>query len=279
MRTSNTSFSFVKYHGAGNDFICIDDRNGGFVPFETQSQIEQLCMRHLGVGADGLILLRNDEQHLLRMVYYNADGAPSSFCGNGSRCFIHFAHRLGLVAMEDELKFIANDGLHTGKMLTADRVQVTMNVSAKLKKLADRDDFVDTGSPHFIRWTEVLPEGEICTAAKEVRFSPAFAKTGVNVNFVAAQPENGLSIRTYERGVEDETLACGTGITAAAISFAERRKLVGRVVVPVSALGGNLKVTFTRTATGELTDVILIGPAKVVFTAAVELVNPVQSAS
>ncbi|MFK8056119.1 MAG: diaminopimelate epimerase [Saprospiraceae bacterium] len=279
MSHDHTQVAFVKYHGAGNDFICIDDRDLSFAPFETQEQIGKLCRRHLGVGADGLILLRNDAEHQLRMVYYNADGAPSSFCGNGSRCFIHFVHRVGLLEIGAELTFVANDGVHVGKLQTAERVEVSMIVSADLKQLSDVEDFVDTGSPHFIRWMEVLPKGEINTAARVVRYGPAFAKTGVNVNFVAVQQDDSLAIRTYERGVEDETLACGTGITAAAISFAERRKKTGRVEVPVRALGGDLTVTFDRLATGALSNVILIGPAQPVFSATVELVSPARSAS
>jgi len=274
-----TTVSFVKYHGAGNDFICIDDRTLAFSPFETQKQIAQLCQRHVGIGADGLILLRKEQDQMLRMVYYNSDGAPSSFCGNGSRCFIHFVHRVGLLEVGQSLTFVANDGVHIGKLQTSSQVEVSMRVSAQLKQVSTSDDFVDTGSPHFIRWTEVLPEGEIVTAARAIRYSSAFAKTGVNVNFVSFKFENTLAIRTYERGVEDETLACGTGITAAAISFAERKKRTGRVVVAVKALGGDLVVSFNRSSAGELSKITLIGPAKAVFDAHIQLPNPAQSAS
>ncbi len=279
MSQTTSAFDFVKYHGAGNDFICIDDRSLAFAPFETQSQIANLCRRHLGIGADGLILLRSEADQQLRMVYYNADGAPSSFCGNGSRCFIHFAHRLGLIETDQSLTFAAADGMHIGRMISKETIEVSMHVSADLKQLSITDDFVDTGSPHFIRWSEVLPKGEILTAAKEVRYSQAFAKTGVNVNFVSIRPNESLDIRTYERGVEDETLACGTGITAAAISFAERRGMVGNIEVPVQAIGGNLKVRFERKASGQLENVTLIGPAKAVFTASIELPNPAQFAN
>ncbi len=279
MSRATTSFDFVKYHGAGNDFICIDDRDLAFKPFETQAQIAKLCRRHLGVGADGLILLRNSSDGQLHMVYYNSDGAPSSFCGNGSRCFIHFAHRLGLLKMNAPLEFSAADGHHVGRMKTSDLVEVSMHVSADLKRLSETDDFVDTGSPHFIRWTEVLPKGEITILARAVRYSEAFAKTGVNVNFVAVQANGSLDIRTYERGVEDETLACGTGITAAAVSFAERREMHGELDIPVQALGGDLRVKFTRNVAGELANVTLIGPAKAVFQATIEIPNPGQSAN
>ena len=279
MNIETTSFDFVKYHGAGNDFICIDDRSLTFAPFETQAQIADLCRRHLSVGADGLILLRKEDSDRFRMVYYNSDGAPSSFCGNGSRCFIHFAHRLGLIEIDEELAFVAADGDHVGRIKTKDMVEVSMHISADLQRLSETDDFVDTGSPHFIRWTEVLPQGEITIPAREIRYSDAFAKTGVNVNFVSIQPNESLDIRTYERGVEDETLACGTGITAAAISFAERREMLGNLDIPVRALGGDLRVRFTRNAAGELENVTLVGPAKAVFQAVIELPNPVQSAN
>ena len=280
MSDLTTTFSFVKYHGAGNDFICIDDRDLAFAPFETQAQIEKLCQRHLGVGADGLILLRNDEEHQLRMVYYNSDGAPSSFCGNGSRCFIHFAHQVGLLKIGESLRFVAADGVHFGKLQSEGLVEVSMNISAELKKLSRDEDFVDTGSPHFIKWMEVLPEGEIVSSAKEIRYGPAFAKTGgVNVNYVSVQPDDSLTIRTYERGVENETLACGTGITAAAISFAERRGLTHQIQIDIRALGGDLSVRFERTGAGTVRGVRLIGPAKAVFSAQIELPNLGQSAS
>ena len=267
--------SFRKYHGAGNDFVCVDDRAGAFAQVENAPAIAALCARHYGIGADGLIALRThasaDDGLGLEMVYYNADGAPSSFCGNGSRCFLRFAADLGLIGppgnpegLPHAVDFDANDGTHRGEILAPDRFRVSMRVRGGVARLSADDDRVETGSPHFVRWCRVLPEGDITADAREIRYGAAFAKTGINVNYVAADGA-GLAVRTYERGVEDETQACGTGVTAAALSFAERRGLTGAQEVRVRALGGELAVGFRRGERGELSGVTLEGPAVFVF--------------
>ena len=267
---------FAKYHGAGNDFVCIDDRAGRFGRFETAANIAGICHRHLGVGADGLILLRSGRavgSPPLQMVYYNSDGAPSSFCGNGARCFLRFAVDLGAVGpLTYEIggagiPFVASDGPHVGWVLSPDRCSVSMTLAGAVERLSERDDRVDTGSPHFVRWCSVLPQGDILADAREIRYSPAFAKTGINVNYVT-EPREGsgaLCIRTYERGVEGETLACGTGVTAAALSFAERRQLTGPQAIAVDALGGSLVVHMHRSSAGEISNLRLEGPTARVF--------------
>ena len=268
--------AFGKYHGAGNDFVCVDDRDGGFRPHETPTAIARLCHRRYGVGADGLILLRTDAETAdglgLRMVYYNNDGAPSSFCGNGARCFLRFAHDLGLLALPSQVPptgsarppsvvdFEANDGRHRGEVVDEATYRVSMRIAAGVERLGEADDRVETGSPHFVRWCGVLPQGDITADARAIRYGAAFAKTGINVNYVAEE-RDGLAIRTYERGVEDETLACGTGVTAAALSFAARRGLAGRHEIPVRAMGGALAVTLTRHRDGSFSEVSLLGPA------------------
>ena len=255
---------FTKYHGAGNDFVIVDDREGQYAFAENQATIARLCARHTGIGADGLIFVRIANAQL-RMVYYNADGAPSSFCGNGSRCFAQACYDLGLVSLDKPFSFTANDGEHTATLLAPDRVEVSMRVSASAKTLPDGNCFVDTGSPHVVTWSEVLPKGDITAAAHAIRYNEAFAKTGVNVNFCAPTP-NGIAIRTYERGVEGETLACGTGVTAAAIVYAEREGLTGEVSVAIEALGGNLEVRFSRDGETEAPKhVRLVGPSVRVF--------------
>lgn len=259
---------FAKYHGAGNDFVLVDDRAGAWAPHEHAAAIAWLCARHTGIGADGLLLLRHDPTRAaaaLEMVYYNADGAPSSFCGNGSRCFVAFARELGLVEPGETFPFRANDGLHRGRLGADGRVAVSMRIAAGVTRLGEREDHVDTGSPHFIRWASELPTGDIAPAARRVRYGEAYAETGVNVNFATEEGPGRLAVRTYERGVEGETLACGTGVTAAALSFADRHALTGRLHVDVRALGGELGVRFTRSAGGELDDVWLTGPARRVF--------------
>jgi len=269
---STTSIAFSKYHGAGNDFVLIDDRSGAFEPFEKQAIIAELCGRQLGIGADGLMLLRLSVSEQLRMIYYNSDGAPSSFCGNGSRCFLKFAVALGIIEQDQEVRFEANDGAHTGRVASAG-VTVSMRISDEISRRSEDVDIVETGSPHYVKWCPVLPEGEIIKEAREVRYSEAFAKTGINVNFVV-DAQNTLLIRTYERGVEGETLACGTGVTAAALSFAERRKLTGQQRIAVRALGGDLSVHFKRAESGQVTDVFLTGPAVHVFSGTYELDQP-----
>ncbi len=274
---------FCKLHGAGNDFICIDDRRPNPDFQERADWIAALCARRTGVGADGLILLRGarSPEAPLRMVYYNADGAPSSFCGNGARCFIAFAHRLGLLAPKEVANFEANDGAHTGVLYDAagGEVGVSMSIAAQLHRVGTDVDTVDTGSPHYVQWTSVLPQGDIEAAARRIRYQEAFAKTGgINVNYVTELAANALAIRTYERGVEAETLACGTGVTAAAVSYATRTARVGRVRVEVYARGGRLAVTFERAADGALSGVRLIGPTALVFTGSVDVGQVLQSA-
>ena len=272
---------FRKYHGAGNDFVCVDDRGGAFSAVGDAATTAALCARHYGIGADGLIALRTDASAAdalgLEMVYYNADGAPSSFCGNGSRCFLRFAADLGLVGLPgnggglpDAVDFVANDGPHRGEMLAPDRFRVSMLVRGGVARLSPDDDRVETGSPHFVRWCRTLPQGDITADARAIRYGAAFAKTGINVNYASADGD-GLTIRTYERGVEAETQACGTGVTAAALSFAERRALTGRQTVRVRALGGEMAVGFRREADGRVSDVTLEGPAAFVFAGEVRL--------
>ena len=280
MPADSPQLAFGKYHGAGNDFVCIDERRGGFLhrltafaKTDPAPYIAALCDRHRGVGADGLILLRADASAPdglgLEMVYFNSDGAPSSFCGNGSRCFLAFALDLGLLGepnhgrLPNAVDFEANDGRHRGTVLARGDYEVTMRIEGGVVRLSDDDDRVETGSPHFVRWCGVLPQGDIAAAARVIRYGEAFAKTGINVNYVTQVGVDPLllAIRTYERGVEAETLACGTGVTAAALSFAERRQLTGHQVIGVRALGGELAVAFERRPDGSVRDVRLRGPA------------------
>ncbi len=254
---------FSKYHGAGNDFILIKLASAYELPGLVQQLVTEMCARHTGIGADGVIFWYVEMNAPPRMIYYNSDGAPSSFCGNGSRCFIKCLHE-ELMLQESTLSFRANDGLHTGELLPDGRVRVSMQVVGELSRHAEQVDIIDTGSPHYVEWCSVLPKGEIVEQARQVRYSSAFAKTGINVNYVATAG-SGLAIRTYERGVEAETLACGTGVTAAALSFAERQQLTGNISVSVQARGGLLHVDFSRTASGLISEVYLTGPAVRVF--------------
>ena len=281
------ALAFAKYHGAGNDFVCVDDRTGAFAArgLETRAFIAALCARHTGVGADGLVLLRvRDDLDAgdgavaaadradgassvvpLRMVYYNADGAPSSFCGNGARCFLRFAHDLGLLDRERDAAFEANDGSHRGCVRADGSVRVSMRVSAAPRAVTEAADVLDTGSPHYVWWRAAMPSGPIAAEARAIRDAPPYAAAGINVNFAVRLGADHLALRTYERGVEDETLACGTGITAAAISAAARDGRIGAVRMRVAAEGGELLVEFERQPGGGVRDVYLTGPAVRVF--------------
>lgn len=246
---------FYKYHGAGNDFIIIDDRKKQF-PEKDISLIHHLCDRRFGIGADGLILLQSADGYDFRMVYYNADGNESTMCGNGGRCIVRFANDLGLIA--SEARFIAIDGSHEATLLS-DQVILKMSDVHHLDKI-ENDYFLDTGSPHYVRYVENLGEFDVFKEGKAIRNTPRFIKEGTNVNFIETISDDQIAIRTYERGVEDETLACGTGVTAAAIVHGHQHHLHH---LKVKAVGGDLEVKFE--GQGPFREIWLKGPTAFVF--------------
>ena len=203
---------FYKYQGTGNDFIMIDDRENNF-DVKNNQLISALCERRMGIGADGLILLRNHQKYDFEMFYFNADGTQSSMCGNGGRCIIDFAVTLEII--ESEATFIAIDGVHKGRFLE-DIVALQMQNVKKIKEIGD-DFFLDTGSPHYIKMVDNLYSLNVDKEGKNIRNSDLFKNDGVNVNFVLN--DNNLEVRTYERGVESETLSCGTGAVAVALAM------------------------------------------------------------
>ena len=246
---------FYKYQGAGNDFVIIDNRLHIF-PTDNAALIAAMCDRRFGIGADGLILLENDDTSDFRMVYYNADGKESTMCGNGGRCVVAFAKRLGLI--ESKTIFIAIDGIHHAELLPDDRVALGMKDIKHIEKTKEGHYILDTGSPHYVIVCDRMPE-EINEAAKRIRYSERFQADGINVNFITVSGEN-VAIRTYERGVEDETLACGTGSVAAAI-------VAGQINhgehYYLDAQGGKLEVKFKS---GQMYSAVqLLGPAEYVF--------------
>ncbi len=251
--------TFYKYQGTGNDFILIDNRTLAFD--KSEAGIAQLCHRRFGIGADGLILLENAPHHDFKMVYYNADGREGSMCGNGGRCIVKFAHDLGII--KTHTRFIAIDGPHEATV-SADMVSLKMMDVSEINEL-EADTYMNTGSPHFIREVNLIEEFDVFTHGKSIRTSPVWAeKGGVNVNFIAYQPENQLFVRTYERGVEDETYSCGTGVTAAAIHAVLRGGY--QTPVNIKTRGGNLSVNFSHDASvGRVTNIYLSGPALRVF--------------
>lgn len=255
--------SFYKYHGAGNDFILIDNRNLA-INSENNILFEQLCDRHYGIGADGLMLIQNSEEAEFEMLYFNSDGKLGSLCGNGSRCAVQFCSDLGMLNSSFPLKFMAADGLHYAKLLGNAEVSISMR-DLGIPEKHFQGWFLNTGSPHLVCQTNGnLDKIDVYNLGKELRNSKKYAPAGTNVNFIAELDNNTLRIRTFERGVEQETLACGTGVTAVAAVHAYRNGLFGQQNIHVEATGGQLSVTFNQTETG-FKDVWLTGPTKFVF--------------
>lgn len=249
--------NFTKYQGTGNDFVIIDNRDGSHNTLD----VKKLCDRKFGVGADGLMLLENEEGYDFKMVYYNSDGAISSMCGNGGRCLVHFAKSLGI--FNTKCKFIAIDGEHLGEVNDG-IVSLKMNDLSKLDKRG-KETVLDTGSPHFIKFVDQMPQENFVSLASAIRNSEEFKKEGINVNFIQVDG-NKIAIRTFERGVEDETLSCGTGVTAAAIAaHAQAESKSGDFSYHLITQGGELKVTFEY-ENGLYKNVWLIGSANKVFT-------------
>ncbi|MFN8357243.1 MAG: diaminopimelate epimerase [Spirosomataceae bacterium] len=249
---------FYKYQGTGNDFVMVDDRDETFP--KNPALIEQLCHRRFGIGADGLILLQNAEGYDFRMVYYNADGNEGSMCGNGGRCTVRFAHDLGVI--QDSTRFIAVDGEHLASVCEEEIFLKMVDVNL-IEKHEDYD-FLNTGSPHYVTYSNDLKELDVYEVGYAIRYADEWvARGGTNVNFVEVLNPETLFVRTYERGVEDETYSCGTGVTACAISAHLRHGL--EAPIQIRTLGGNLRVSFVEKEDGTFEDVYLIGPAKRVF--------------
>ena len=251
--------TFKKYQGTGNDFVMIDNRQLNF-PKNDVKLIEKLCDRRFGIGADGLILLENDSETDFRMVYYNSDGNESSMCGNGGRCIVAFAKQLGVI--NNETTFIATDGLHHASILENGIVSLQMKNVDTIKIESDYV-FMNTGSPHHVMMVDDLKNYDVKTNGAKIRYSDLYGKAGSNVNFVKQLSENHFALRTYERGVEDETLACGTGATAVGIAMYELGK-TKNPVVKIDVEGGKLEISFEKTG-NHYENVFLKGPATFVF--------------
>jgi len=250
---------FYKYQGTGNDFIMIDNRTL-FFPKDDVTLIKKMCDRRFGIGADGLILLENDPQHDFKMVYYNSDGNQSTMCGNGGRCIVRFAFDLKLIT--DKTVFMAIDGVHHAAVI-GDEVSLQMIDVHKIIKNEDGSLFLDTGSPHYVTMVNQTDDFPIYDFGKQIRYSKAYEPGGTNVNAVEKTGENHFKMRTYERGVEDETLSCGTGATAVAIAM----HYIGETTthkVSVKVPGGALTVSFETTG-NHYTNVHLTGAAQFVF--------------
>lgn len=249
--------NFFKYQGTGNDFILIDNRSGKF----THNKIEfakKWCDRRFGIGSDGLIFIENSAQTDFLMDFYNPDGSQS-FCGNGSRCAVRFALKIGAVS-KSEISFEAIDGVHSAKLIDHD-ISILMKEVNEVK-LIDQDLFIHTGSPHYISFDET-EQKNIIEFGRKIRYAQEYKPGGTNVNLVKTISGNHIQVKTYERGVEDETFSCGTGVTACALAYAEKNKLKsGSVTTDVR--GGRLSVKFESYANG-YRNIWLTGPAEYVF--------------
>jgi len=257
---------FFKYQGTGNDFVIIDNRNGHHLQLSPE-MIKDLCDRRFGIGADGLMLLNEKPGYDFEMVYYNADGREGTMCGNGGRCIIKFAESIGI--QKELYKFIATDGEHQARIDTNGIVYLKMNdVDAIVNHHSDF--LVDTGSPHYVKMIPHLADYDVFKKGREIRYSREFEKEGINVNFVEQLDEpDKIFVRTYERGVENETLSCGTGVTAAALVCYHNEN--GFNEVEVKTLGGRLNVEFDRIDDGKFRNIWLCGPAERVFNGSIEI--------
>lgn len=259
---------FYKYQGAGNDFVMIDDRNFSF-DADNVSLIRFLCDRRFGIGADGLILLQTDPEYDFRMLYFNSDGHEASMCGNGGRCITAFARQLGVI--DKRAHFIASDGPHDSAIESDGTVNLKMTDVESYEKIGDAF-FMNTGVPHFVTFHDSLDGIDVFNEGRKIRYSEHFKTVGTNVNFVNFA--NGrLTVYTYERGVEDETLACGTGITASALSAAIKTG-TEKGTFPVKAKGGELAVSFEKDGSG-FKNIWLRGPATFVFEGEIEVLNTI----
>lgn len=254
--------TFYKYHGAGNDFILLDNR-AGEIRLNTE-QILLLCHRHYGIGADGLMLLEQEQGFDFKMVYYNSDGKISSMCGNGGRCITAFAQKLGII--KKEATFTAIDGSHKA-YIDNGLVSLHMQDVSDIKD-AESHFILNTGSPHYITWVDDIHDTDVFTKGRAIRNKTEFSPGGINVNFVQ-RLKDGLWVRTYERGVENETHSCGTGVTAAAIAASGTS--LGDFNYKIYTTGGTLHVSFTKDNETSAKNVVLKGPAVFIFEGVIKL--------
>jgi len=256
---------FHKYHGAGNDFILIHDPLSAF-PAEKHELVRHLCDRRFGIGADGLILIRKHPDLDFQMVYFNADGREGSMCGNGGRCAVAFAHRMHLC--KETTTFQAADGTHLAKVIRPDHIQLKMQSVKNIRIQPDHYE-LDTGSPHYVTFVENLDELDVFGIGQKIRLSNAFRAEGINVDFVEHR-EDMLFVRTYERGVENETLSCGTGVVASALC-ASLRDPGRKSEYHIRTRGGDLSVSFRMENENDFRNIILEGPAEFVFKGSIEI--------
>lgn len=256
---------FYKYQGTGNDFVIIDNRDRAYDSL-TKKQVKFICDRRFGIGADGLMLLNNKVGYDFEMIYFNADGNTSSMCGNGGRCLVKFADELGIHKLT--YKFIAIDGDHEAEIENKHVIRLKMK-DVNMVDVHNTYVVLNTGSPHYVKFTNDVANTDVVEAGRSIRNSARFIDEGINVNFVESIGQDDIYVRTYERGVEDETLSCGTGVTAAALMSAHNEKGFNRVAVKTP--GGRLSVEFYKNSDKDFNDIWLCGPATFVYKGEIEI--------
>ncbi len=254
---------FYKYQGTGNDFVMIDNRNDDF-PRSNHELIATLCDRRFGIGADGVILLQNHDKVDFSMYYFNADGKPGSFCGNGGRCIVAFAKQLGVI--DRKTVFAAFDGIHEATIV--DNVVSLSMADVKYISVFPKHVFLDTGSPHHVAFVASTKKLDVPTQGALIAHNETYGEEGSNVNFVSVDSEDHITVRTFERGVEDETLSCGTGVTAAALAAFSMDKIKLNHI-QVQTLGGLLTVSF-QNQKDSFTDIVLAGPTELIFNGTID---------
>lgn len=250
---------FYKYQGTGNDFIIVDQLNKTYLTQDDSEIIRHMCHRRFGIGADGLILLQSSQRYDFDMVYFNADGHVGSLCGNGARCAVACSYKLGL--FDESCKFDASDGMHEASRKSDGIIELKMQ-PVEAVELGKGYFILDTGSPHYVTFVEDLSDLDITQSGRAIRYSDRFRDAGINVNFVE-ELKDAIEVNTYERGVENETLSCGTGVTAAALAHALKHNLQ-RGAIKVKTKGGDLKIKYKKGAKG-FRDIWLSGPAVQVY--------------
>jgi len=251
--------NFHKYQGAGNDFVIIDNRTNSITDKKEELAIK-LCDRKFGVGSDGLIFIENTDEANFLVDFLNPDGSRS-FCGNGSRCGVQFALDNGVFS-GSKTSFLANDGIHFAEVKKSS-INVEMKNVDKVEKI-NLDYFAETGSPHYVSYFDSIQDLNMIEYGQKIRYSTKYKEKGTNVNAVEVLSENHIKVRTYERGVENETLACGTGVTACALSYAVLNNIESDTI-NIDAVGGKLKVSFVKGVNDSFTRIWLEGPAEFVF--------------
>ena len=256
---------FQKYQGTGNDFIIIDNLDGKYDKLSTE-QVRAMCNRRFGIGADGLMLLNKNPDYDFEMKYFNSDGGEGSMCGNGGRCLVKFAWESG--NRKSKFRFKASDGEHEAE-IDFDGVVSLKMIDVKDIKDYHGDFLLNTGSPHYVKMVSDVMDYDVYHKGKEIRNSNAFNKEGINVNFVEQKSDDEIFVRTYERGVEDETLSCGTGVAASALVCYHNE--IGFNDVTVRTRGGKLSIQYDRLDNDSYTNIWLRGPAEKVYEGAIEL--------